>query len=274
MSVLPSTQLCGGTAAPAVRSRALHLVPEAQALPTVVGADLRVPTLAGELPYANLDHAASTPALTVVKEAVDRVLETYSSVHRGAGYASRLTSAWYEQARTEEKTGELLKKMKEEAGRRGNENGAPGQQGVEGAKGAMQRAERNLRGRSANRGNKDQKEAIERLEKAKEELEEILRQLREEEQLMLLEALERRFEELSRLIADPAGGSLSMMETRVDQPMIAAIGPEGGFSPAELAAAQSAGWRAVSLGERILRVETAAIAMAAWAALAATSDRQ
>jgi 16S rRNA (uracil1498-N3)-methyltransferase len=80
--------------------------------------------------------------------------------------------------------------------------------------------------------------------------------------------------EACRLIADPAGGSLSMMETRVDQPMIAAIGPEGGFSPAELAAAQSAGWRAVSLGERILRVETAAIAMAAWAALAATSDRQ
>ena len=51
--------------------------------------------------YANLDHAASTPALETVKAAVDRALETYSSVHRGAGFASRLTSAWYEQAREE-----------------------------------------------------------------------------------------------------------------------------------------------------------------------------
>jgi hypothetical protein len=101
-----------------------------------------------------------------------------------------------EQKKTEEETAELLKKMKEEAGREGEQGSTPGQQGVEGAKGAMQRAERNLRGKSANRANKDQKEAIERLEKAKEELEEILRQLREEEQLMLLEALERRLDRM------------------------------------------------------------------------------
>jgi 16S rRNA (uracil1498-N3)-methyltransferase len=37
------------------------------------------------------------------------------------------------------------------------------------------------------------------------------------------------------------------------------IGPEGGFAPAELAVAQAAGFEAVGLGERILRVETAAI---------------
>jgi len=101
MSVLPSTSLCGGAPAPIVRTRALHVVPDASTLPTVVGAGLRVPTLQGEVTYANLDHAASTPALTTVKSAVDRALETYSSVHRGAGYASRLTSTWYEQARTE-----------------------------------------------------------------------------------------------------------------------------------------------------------------------------
>lgn len=115
MSVLPSTHTlpspagtsasaaaspCGGSPGPAVRARALHVVPEAR-LPTVVGAGLRVPTLRGETAYANLDHAASTPALETVKEAVDRALETYSSVHRGAGFASRLTSAWYEQARAE-----------------------------------------------------------------------------------------------------------------------------------------------------------------------------
>ncbi|GAA2150842.1 selenocysteine lyase/cysteine desulfurase [Humibacillus xanthopallidus] len=102
MSVLPST-FCGASTAPApvVRTRALHAVPDRAALPEVVGAGLNVPTLAGPTAYANLDHAASTPALVTVKQAVDRTLETYASVHRGAGYASRLTSAWYEQARTE-----------------------------------------------------------------------------------------------------------------------------------------------------------------------------
>jgi selenocysteine lyase/cysteine desulfurase len=101
MSVLPSTSLCGGTPVPVVRTRALHVVPETASLPPVVGGGLRVPTLRGDVAYANLDHAASTPALETVKAAVDRALETYSSVHRGAGFASRLTSAWYEQARAE-----------------------------------------------------------------------------------------------------------------------------------------------------------------------------
>ena len=54
-------------------------------LPAVVGAGLRVPTLTGEVEYANLDHAASTPSLVSVKAAVDTALETYSSVHRGNG---------------------------------------------------------------------------------------------------------------------------------------------------------------------------------------------
>jgi hypothetical protein len=95
---------------------------------------------------------------------------------------------------TAKKTEDLLKKMKQQGGgQQGDaQGGTPGQQGVEGAKKAMQRASRNLRGRSARRANKDQKEALERLEKAREELEDALRQLREEEQLMLLEALERR----------------------------------------------------------------------------------
>src|SRR5436190_1584258 len=70
-------------------------------LPAVVGAGLRVPTLTGDAEYANLDHAASTPALVSVKAAVDTALQTYSSVHRGNGYASRVTSAWYEEARHE-----------------------------------------------------------------------------------------------------------------------------------------------------------------------------
>jgi 16S rRNA (uracil1498-N3)-methyltransferase len=45
-----------------------------------------------------------------------------------------------------------------------------------------------------------------------------------------------------------------------------AIGPEGGFSEDELSHATAAGWRPISLGPRIVRIETAAIALAAWCA--------
>jgi 16S rRNA (uracil1498-N3)-methyltransferase len=41
-----------------------------------------------------------------------------------------------------------------------------------------------------------------------------------------------------------------------------AVGPEGGFTDGEIAAAVAAGWRTVGLGPRTLRVETAAIALA------------
>jgi 16S rRNA (uracil1498-N3)-methyltransferase len=42
-----------------------------------------------------------------------------------------------------------------------------------------------------------------------------------------------------------------------------AVGPEGGVAPDELARAVEAGWAVVSLGPRVLRVETAAVAAAA-----------
>lgn len=101
MSVLASPPATCGGAAVSLRSRPLHAVPPVEGLPPVVGAGLVVPTISGPARYANLDHAASTPALVSVKAAVDRALETYASVHRGAGYASRLTSAWYEEARSD-----------------------------------------------------------------------------------------------------------------------------------------------------------------------------
>ncbi|WP_010270394.1 16S rRNA (uracil(1498)-N(3))-methyltransferase [Paenibacillus senegalensis] len=41
--------------------------------------------------------------------------------------------------------------------------------------------------------------------------------------------------------------------------ILIAIGPEGGFTPAEAAEAEQAGYRPVSLGRRILRTETAAM---------------
>src|SRR5262249_9149876 len=49
-----------------------------------------------------------------------------------------------------------------------------------------------------------------------------------------------------------AGNKLPLLEL--------AIGPEGGWAPAEEALFEANGWRAVSLGPRILRAETAAIA--------------
>jgi 16S rRNA (uracil1498-N3)-methyltransferase len=43
-----------------------------------------------------------------------------------------------------------------------------------------------------------------------------------------------------------------------------AVGPEGGFTDEEIDGARAAGWRLVGLGPRILRVETAALVLAAW----------
>lgn len=69
-------------------------------IPAVLGSDLEVPIKGGRLiPYANLDYAASAPCLEPVSAAVAAALPAYSSVHRGAGYASQLTTARYEQAR-------------------------------------------------------------------------------------------------------------------------------------------------------------------------------
>jgi 16S rRNA (uracil1498-N3)-methyltransferase len=48
-----------------------------------------------------------------------------------------------------------------------------------------------------------------------------------------------------------------------------AVGPEGGFTNEEVVLARSVGWQVVGLGPRILRVETAALVLAAWAVQAA-----
>lgn len=74
--------------------------PSAPATPALVSDGLVCPLESGaEVEYANLDHGASTSAFVAVKAAVDEASLTYSSVHRGNGYASRVTSARYEQAR-------------------------------------------------------------------------------------------------------------------------------------------------------------------------------
>jgi selenocysteine lyase/cysteine desulfurase len=66
----------------------------------VVGAGLPVPLVTGgEVPYANLDHAASAPCLVAVRDAVDALLPWYASVHRGAGFASQVSTRAYERCR-------------------------------------------------------------------------------------------------------------------------------------------------------------------------------
>lgn len=87
--------------APAPPRTSLPAPSRTETLPTTIGDHLLIPLDGGVAPYANLDHAASTPALVSVKSAVNRALATYSSVHRGNGYASRVTSRWYEEARAE-----------------------------------------------------------------------------------------------------------------------------------------------------------------------------
>ncbi|MBF6179122.1 aminotransferase class V-fold PLP-dependent enzyme [Nocardia otitidiscaviarum] len=70
------------------------------ALATVSGCDLRVPLVqGGTAAYANFDYAASAPALEQVTERVRDLLPYYASVHRGAGYASRISTGCYESAR-------------------------------------------------------------------------------------------------------------------------------------------------------------------------------
>ncbi len=74
--------------------------PLARTLPGTAGDRLEVPLVTGErVRYANLDLAASAPALSAVVDHVAELLPYSASVHRGAGYASRVCTAVLEQAR-------------------------------------------------------------------------------------------------------------------------------------------------------------------------------
>jgi 16S rRNA (uracil1498-N3)-methyltransferase len=64
-----------------------------------------------------------------------------------------------------------------------------------------------------------------------------------------------------KFLADPHGIPPSQWPAiPVGRPVILAVGPEGGFTPAELRHADEAGWLAISLGAHILRIETAGVA--------------
>jgi len=64
------------------------------------GVDLPVPVYGGATTTGiNFDNAASTPPLNRVRDMVTSFSDLYSSVHRGTGYKSRLSTEAYEQAR-------------------------------------------------------------------------------------------------------------------------------------------------------------------------------
>ena len=66
----------------------------------VVGAEVEVPLVGGgSARYINLDYAASAPALVEVWDEIQALIPWYSSVHRGAGFRSQVSTAAYEGAR-------------------------------------------------------------------------------------------------------------------------------------------------------------------------------
>jgi 16S rRNA (uracil1498-N3)-methyltransferase len=69
-------------------------------------------------------------------------------------------------------------------------------------------------------------------------------------------------------IAHPTGRPLVAGDVSHDRPALIAIGPEGGLTDEETAAA--AGWELIGLGPRILRIETAAIGLVATLTLPAS----
>jgi 16S rRNA (uracil1498-N3)-methyltransferase len=74
-----------------------------------------------------------------------------------------------------------------------------------------------------------------------------------------------------RVLAHPGGaaGSPASLTVAAGQMVVMAVGPEGGFTEEELELARSSGWQLLDLGPRILRLETAALVLAAWAVAAA-----
>jgi selenocysteine lyase/cysteine desulfurase len=102
MSIL-AVQPSPATAAPEAAAATAPLpLSSSSPLAEVIGGDLTVPLVrGGTARYVNLDYAASAPALRAVADRVAELLPLYSSVHRGAGYASAVCTSAYEAARAE-----------------------------------------------------------------------------------------------------------------------------------------------------------------------------
>lgn len=67
----------------------------------IIGVDQKVPLPNGKFVTAiNFDNAATTPVLSTVLKEINDFALWYSSVHRGGGHKSKVSSEIYEQART------------------------------------------------------------------------------------------------------------------------------------------------------------------------------
>lgn len=65
----------------------------------IVGIEAEVPLLDGSYrTYVNFDNAATTPALRPVFDTVNEFMTWYSSVHRGVGFKSQISTYAYEEA--------------------------------------------------------------------------------------------------------------------------------------------------------------------------------
>ena len=83
-----------------MQNAASHSTPANPLRREIVGVEAVVPLLDGrQVPYVNLDNAASTPALRCVLDAVNELTYWYASVHRGTGYKSQVSTRLYEDAR-------------------------------------------------------------------------------------------------------------------------------------------------------------------------------
>jgi 16S rRNA (uracil1498-N3)-methyltransferase len=67
-----------------------------------------------------------------------------------------------------------------------------------------------------------------------------------------------------KFVAHPRGARFDMNDWSKAEPPVIAVGPEGGFTDAELTLLESRGFARIGLGDSILRIETAAIAFAGW----------
>ena len=77
----------------------------------------------------------------------------------------------------------------------------------------------------------------------------------------IADVLRERAADTRLLVADPGGGALD--SSAADRATLGFVGPEGGFTADELALLAAAGAARIGLGPHVLRVETAAIALAA-----------
>lgn len=67
----------------------------------VIGAETKIPIYNGQYTTAiNFDNAASTPPFVSVMEEINHFAAMYSSIHRGTGYKSKVSSEVFEEARS------------------------------------------------------------------------------------------------------------------------------------------------------------------------------